>query len=104
MEQKVESIKEQKQEYKDLQEEFSAYDLYMRCMHSSGIAYDIIKRKLPVINQEIAKVLANIVDFEIFFEASGKKFDIFIKHPTHDARPIEMASGAEKSIVRWLSV
>ncbi len=98
MEQKVESIKEQKQEYKDLQEEFSAYDLYMRCMHSSGIAYDIIKRKLPVINQEIAKVLANIVDFEIFFEDSGKKFDIFIKHPRHDARPIEMASGAEKTM------
>jgi DNA repair exonuclease SbcCD ATPase subunit/DNA repair exonuclease SbcCD nuclease subunit len=97
-EQKVESIKEQKKEYKELQEEFSAYDLYMRCMHSSGIAYDIIKRKLPVINQEIAKVLANIVDFEIFFEDSGKKFDIFIKHPRHDARPIEMASGAEKTM------
>ena len=81
MEQKVESIKEQKQEYLNLQEEYSAYDLYMRSMHTSGIAYDIIKRKLPVINQEVAKVLANIVDFEIFFEDSGKKFDIFIKHP-----------------------
>ena len=70
----------------------------MRCMHTSGIAYDIIKRKLPVINQEIAKVLANIVDFEIFFEDSGKKFDIFIKHPKHEPRPIEMASGAEKTM------
>ena len=98
LEERVESIKNQKQEYIDLQEEFSAYDLYMRCMHTSGIAYDIIKRKLPVINQEIAKVLANIVDFEIFFEDSGKKFDIFIKHPRHDPRPIEMASGAEKTM------
>ena len=98
LEQKVESIQEQKQEYKSLQEEYSAYDLYMRCMHTSGIAYDIIKRKLPVINQEIAKVLANIVDFEIFFEDSGKKFDIFIKHPKHEPRPIEMASGAEKTM------
>ena len=98
MEQKVESVQEQKQEYTDLQEEYSAYDLYMRCMHTSGIAYDIIKRKLPIINQEIAKVLANIVDFEIFFEDSGKKFDIFIKHPRHEPRPIEMASGAEKTL------
>jgi len=98
MEQKVESVREQKQEYVNLQEEYSAYDLYMRCMHTSGIAYDIIKRKLPVINQEIAKVLANIVDFEIFFEDSGKKFDIFIKHPRHEPRPIEMASGAEKTL------
>ena len=98
LEQKVESVQEQKQEYVNLQEEYSAYDLYMRCMHTSGIAYDIIKRKLPVINQEIAKVLANIVDFEIFFEDSGKKFDIFIKHPRHEPRPIEMASGAEKTL------
>jgi len=98
LEQRVESTIEQKREYTDLQEEYSAYDLYMRCMHTSGIAYDIIKRKLPVINQEIAKVLANIVDFEIFFEDSGKKFDIFIKHPRHEPRPIEMASGAEKTL------
>jgi exonuclease SbcC len=98
LEEKLKSLKEQKEEFHDLREEFSAYDLYMRCMHSSGIAYDIIKKKLPIINQEIAKVLANIVDFEVFFEDSGNKFDIFIKHPKHEPRPIEMASGAEKTM------
>ena len=51
-----------------------------------------------MINSEIAKVLANIVEFEVFFEASGNKFDISIKHPQYDERPIEMASGAEKSL------
>ena len=97
-EQKVENLREQKQEYQDLQREFAAYDLYMRCMHPNGIAYDVIKKKIPVINEEIAKVLANIVDFEVFFEATGNKFDIFIKHPKYEERPIEMASGAEKSL------
>ena len=98
LEQKVENIISQKNEYRDLQREYAAYDLYMQCMHSNGIAYDIIKKKIPVINSEIAKVLANIVDFEVFFEASGNKFDIFIKHPRYNERPIEMASGAEKSL------
>ena len=97
-EQKLQNLKEQKQEYQDLQTEFAAYDLYMRCMHPNGIAYDVIKKKIPVINSEIAKVLANIVEFEVFFEASGNKFDISIKHPQYDERPIEMASGAEKSL------
>ena len=97
-EQKIETINEQKQEYQDLQTEFAAYDLFMRCMHPNGIAYDVIKKKIPVINEEIAKVLANIVDFEVFFEAAGNKFDINIKHPKYDERPIEMASGAEKSL------
>jgi DNA repair exonuclease SbcCD ATPase subunit/predicted phosphodiesterase len=97
-EQRVETLREQKQEYHDLRSSFAAYDLFMRCMHPNGIAYDVIKKKIPVINQEIAKVLANIVDFEIFFESSGNKFDIFIKHPQYDERPIEMASGAEKTM------
>ena len=97
-EQKIETLKEQKKEYTELQNSYAAYDLFMQCMHPNGIAYDVIKKKIPVINQEIAKVLANIVEFEIFFESSGNKFDIFIKHPQYDERPIEMASGAEKTM------
>ncbi len=67
-------------------------------MHSNGISYDIIKKKLPVINNEIAKVLANVVSFEVFFENDGKHLKILIKHPSHEPRPIEMGSGAEKTI------
>jgi len=98
LEQKVQSIRDQKEEHINLRKEYAAYDLLMQCMHPNGIAYDIIKKKIPVINQEIAKVLANIVEFEVFFESSGNKFDIFIKHPQYDERPIEMASGAEKTM------
>jgi DNA repair exonuclease SbcCD ATPase subunit len=67
-------------------------------MHSNGIAYDIIKKRLPVINEEIAKTLSNIVDFEVFFQEEGNKLDVLIKHPTYEARPIEMGSGAEKTL------
>ena len=98
LEQKVVNIKEQKDEYIELREQFAAYDLYMRCMHPNGIAYDVIKKKLPVINQEIAKVLANLTNFEVLFEEDGNKLDIFIKHPSHDPRPLSMASGAEKTM------
>jgi len=98
LEQKLRNLEEQKQEYHNLHDEYSAFDLYMRCMHSNGIAYDIIKRKLPIINEEIAKTLANIVNFDVYFEDDGKKLNIFIKHPKHDPRPIEMGSGAEKTI------
>ena len=98
LEQKLRNLEERKQEYHNLHDEYSAFDLYMRCMHSNGIAYDIIKRKLPIINEEIAKTLANIVNFDIYFEDDGKKLNIFITHPKHDPRPIEMGSGAEKTI------
>ena len=91
----LETLKEQLEEYRA---QFSAYDLYMQCMHSSGIAFDIIKKKLPIINEEIAKTIANIVDFTVFFEVDGSKIEIYIKHPKHDPRPLEMGSGAEKTI------
>jgi DNA repair exonuclease SbcCD ATPase subunit len=98
LEQKVIDLNEKKKELQDIREEFTSYDLFMRCVHSNGIAYDIIKKRLPIINSEISKIISNIVDFEVFFEEDGNKLDIFIKHPRHEPRPIEMGSGAEKTI------
>ncbi len=98
MEQKVADLQEKKRALDEIREEFAAYDLFMRCAHSNGIAYDIIKKRLPVINGEIAKVLANIVDFDVFFQEDGRKLDVLLKHPKHEPRPIEMGSGAEKTV------
>ena len=98
LEQKVENIEAQQLEAESLRREYAAYELFMRCMHSNGIAYDIIKKRLPIINQEIAKVLTNLTDFEVFFEEAGNKLEISIKHPKHDPRPLSMASGAEKTM------
>jgi len=98
LEQRLENLKGQQEELRQLREDISAYDLFMRCMHPNGIPYDIIKKKLPIINEEIAKILTNIVNFEVFFEANDKKLEIYIKHPRFDARPIELGSGAEKTI------
>lgn len=96
--QKVTSLEEQKVELENLREEYNAYELFSKAMHSNGIVYDIIKRRLPIINQHMAEILSNIVNFDVFFEDDGKKLDIFIKHPKYDARPLELGSGAEKSI------
>jgi len=98
LERQLETLQDKKSELANIQKEYTAYDLFMRCVHSNGIAYDIIKKRLPVINIEVAKVLSNIVDFEVFFQEDGRKLNILIKHPHHEPRPIEMGSGAEKTI------
>ena len=97
-EQKNTELIAQRNSYEDMQQAYTTADLFMRCMHANGISYDIIKKRLPLINDEISKILTNIVDFEVFFENDDKKLDILIKHPSYDARPIEMGSGAEKTI------
>ena len=98
IEQQIVNIETKKQELDDLRTEYAAYDLFMRCCHPNGISYDVVKRMLPLINEEVSTVLANVTDFDVFFEAEKNKLDIFIKHPKYEARPLEMASGAEKTL------
>ena len=98
IEQQIATLEDKKEELDDLRTEYAAYDLFMRCTHPNGISYDVVKRMLPLINEEISTVLSNVTDFEIFFEAEKNKLDIFIKHPKYEARPLEMASGAEKTL------
>ena len=94
----LKNLQKEVDEYKNYEQKWIAYELYMRCMHPNGISYNIIKDKLPLINEEIAKVLANIVDFEVFFENKENKLEIYIKHPMYDPRPLSMGSGAEKTL------
>lgn len=98
LEQQYKQIEFEQKEYETLNTSFSTYDLYMKCMHSNGIAYALIKQSLPILNQEIQKILSNVVDFEVMFDNEDNKLDILIKHPKYDSRPIEMGSGAEKTI------
>jgi DNA repair exonuclease SbcCD ATPase subunit/DNA repair exonuclease SbcCD nuclease subunit len=94
----LENLEEQQLELAERRKEFAAYDLYLKAMHPNGISYQVIKNKLPVINSEINKLLANVVDFAVFLVNDDDKLDIMIKHPKYDARPLEMGSGAEKSL------
>ena len=94
----LENLEEQQLELAERRKEFAAYDLYLKTMHPNGISYQVIKNKLPVINSEINKLLANVVDFSVFLVNDDDKLDIMIKHPKYDARPLEMGSGAEKSL------
>jgi len=94
----IKRLRVEKNEQDELEESFIAYELFMRCMHPNGIAYEIIKQKLSLINEEIQKCLTNIVEFQVMFEEDGRNLDINIKHPKYDSRPISMGSGAEKTI------
>lgn len=96
--QAIAGYEDQKRQLEDKEREFIAHDLFLQCMHPNGIAYNVIRQMLPIINEEIAKVLTSIVDFEVFFVDNGKSLDIMLKHPKYDARPLSMGSGAEKTL------
>jgi len=95
---RIDLANQTKAKLKKAREEYSTFVYFMRCVHPNGIPYDVTKKMLPVINEEIEKVLSDVVDFQVFFEEDGNKLNIFIKHSKFDARPIELGSGAEKTI------
>ena len=82
-----------------IKKEYSAYELFLKCTHNNGIPFELIKKTLPVLNDEINNLLVNIVDFQAFFENEDGKLEIYIKHPNSVQRSIENCSGAEKSLV-----
>ena len=96
--QKIDNLEQEQMKCETLKNDYEAHDLYMKCMHPNGIAYNIIKKSLPTINSEIAKILANIVDFQVYFETDDNRLDIYIQQGDRDPSPLEMASGAEKTI------
>lgn len=97
-EQKLKTVQESQQEYLELAKAYSCYELFLRCMHPNGIAYSIIKNKLPIINEEINKILSSVVGYRITFDADDKQLKVFITEDGYDPRPIEIAGGAEKTM------
>jgi len=97
-EHRIQNLELEKTKCENLKNDYEAHDLYMRCMHPNGIAYNIIKKSLPTINNEISKILANVVDFQVLFETDDNRLDIYIQQPDRDPSPLEMASGAEKTV------
>ncbi len=98
IEQSMSSYEEKQKELDKIKLEYIAYDFFLKCMHPNGISYNIIRNKLPIINEEISEILANVVDFDVFFETDSDKLDISLRHPKYDPRPLDMGSGSEKSL------
>ena len=94
----LEEAKEKLQQIADAERDYIAYDIFVKATHANGISYEVIKSMLPVINDEIQKVLSSIVEFQVFFDEDGDKLEVYLKHPNYDPRPLSMGSGAEKTI------
>lgn len=86
-------------EAKEAKEWCTAYEYYDEAMGKNGIPLTILSRKLPRINEEIAKVLSAGVDFGVVVEydaASQTMPLLLVPKDGEKMRPLELASGAQK--------
>lgn len=97
----LETLWAKKAELEKYSEEYSLYEIYLRCLHPNGIPFEIIKKNLPAINNEIASILANCADFQVYLDVDEKQLNILYSKNGEEPIIIEMSSGAEKTLASF---
>jgi DNA repair exonuclease SbcCD ATPase subunit len=93
----VEGIKTRMNEVKDLEEKNRLYTYYLDSVKRDGIPYELISKALPVIENEVNNILAQVVDFGCVMEMDGKSINAKIVYDDQEW-PLEMCSGMEKFV------
>jgi len=90
-------IKSDRSELEKIKDDLRIYDLFIQAVSKTGIPLQIMMSQLPVINDEISKILQGVVGFTVELEADSdsNSMDVYIDYGD-SRRIIELASGMEK--------
>jgi DNA repair exonuclease SbcCD ATPase subunit len=95
----IKKLKIDKKKYKEIKEKWEIYDLILQATSKNGIPLELIRKKLPEINEEISQILQGVVDFTVELESDDNSNDMEIYINYGDSkRIIESCSGMEKMI------
>ena len=82
---------------KALEEKNRLYTYYLDSVKRDGIPYELISKALPVIENEVNNILAQVVDFGVTMEMDGKSINAKIVYDDQEWG-LEMCSGMEKFV------
>lgn len=91
-------IKKQLDTIKDVRDTCSAFEHFIDAMGKDGIALRVLTQKLPLINEEINKILGSACEFGVYIEydKEDQNIRLFIQYGQYKSRLLELGSGAEK--------
>lgn len=100
IEQRIKDLNESCIRLTELQRQISSYELYIEAMGKHGIPYLILTGMLPLINDEINKILSTVVDFGVYIEHDPyeQTIRIYLQYGEYKSRTLGLCSGAEKFI------
>ena len=95
----VSRIKADRSEFEKIKDDLRIYDLFIQAVSKTGIPLQIMMSQLPVINDEISKILQGVTGFTVELEADSdsNSMDVYINYGD-SRRIIELASGMEKML------
>ncbi len=93
----IDSTKRQMDEVKDLEAKSTLYTYYLDAVKKDGVPYELISKAMPVIENEVNNILAQVVDFSLSMDTDGKNINAKIVYEDQEWT-LEMCSGMEKFI------
>lgn len=92
----IEIWQKEKKEFKEVSNQWKIFDIFLKSIGKKGIPAFLINNALPMINNEIAKILTNAVNFKVTIEPDTlNNLDIYVDYGD-SKRIIECCSGMEK--------
>lgn len=92
----IEIWEKEKKEFKEVSNQWKIFDIFLKSIGKKGIPAFLINNALPMINNEISKILTNAVNFKVTIEPDSlNNLDIYIDYGD-SKRIIECCSGMEK--------
>lgn len=84
----------------EMRQKVAVYERLVELTGKNGLPYRILTLVLPIINEEISKILSGVVKFNIFFEDNPEEqtVSLSIRYGDYRSRPLSLGSGAEKFI------
>jgi DNA repair exonuclease SbcCD ATPase subunit len=98
----IKNLDEKISRVKNIENLYKKYSIYLQAVHRDGIPAQIIRKKLPIINNKINSILADCVNFKLDIKVlvNGDIVEYFYFSPDKsDSLSIESASGAMKFVI-----
>lgn len=96
----ISKLEEELATLEDVKARCTAYEQYIEAMGKDGIAYEILTQKLPLINEEINKILSGAADFNVVIEhdSDEQSIRLYLQYGDYRPRILELGGGAEKML------
>lgn len=97
-EQEIKSIENTLDDLKQKEEKYKVYEYYLKSVSKDGLPKDIVDKTLPKIEQEVNRILEQLVDFRIMFDVSENSIDAYLAYADDDFWLLDLSSGMERFI------
>lgn len=91
--------KDKQNQLNNLYDDVSVYETYLSTIAKNGVPHVLLKKILPVIEDEVNSILNQIVEFYVTLEADDKNINCYLHYNEDTHWPVELASGMERFMI-----